>query len=195
MSEVTTNGKQIFWQNPTPPSPRNSRIIRLQIEKETKESIKLHYEAIEEQILNLQPSRVTFGDKSYTFKHHAVCTMMDCKTCNVLTKTALLQACNVCRATPKELNNLDLLLKKQYPTTAFFKFGIFRLVKRNSKMLPLPVGLFSEDVLETSQKEFKNIRLFYDSKTSRIDTNTDIVHWMLMAGSKLDDPSRSDRAQ
>ncbi|CAH2102663.1 unnamed protein product [Euphydryas editha] len=49
------------------------------------------------------------------------------------------------------------------------------------KELPLPVGLFSEDVLETNQKEYKSIRLFHARKTSRIDTNTDIVHWMLIA--------------
>lgn len=36
MSEVTTNGTQILWQNPSPSSFRYNRIIRLQIEKETK---------------------------------------------------------------------------------------------------------------------------------------------------------------
>ncbi|KAI4465067.1 aspartyl/lysyl-trna synthetase [Holotrichia oblita] len=45
MSEVTTSGTQIFWQNPSPSSSRYNRIIRLQIEKETKESVKHHYEA------------------------------------------------------------------------------------------------------------------------------------------------------
>lgn len=121
MSEVTTNGKQIFWQNPSPSSSRYNRVIRLQIEKETKESGKHHYEVMKEQITSLLPTEVTLGDKSYTFEHHPVCTMMDGKTCNVLTDTSSSQACNVCKA--KELNNLDLLLNKQYPTRAF-KFGI-----------------------------------------------------------------------
>ncbi|XP_047118530.1 calsequestrin-2-like [Schistocerca piceifrons] len=49
------------------------------------------------------------------------------------------------------------------------------------KELSLPVGLFSEDVLESSQKEYKGLRLFHARKTSRIHTNTDIVHWMLIA--------------
>lgn len=124
MSEVTTNGKQVLWQNPSPSSSRYNRIIRLQIEKETKESVKRHYEAIEEQISSLQPTEVTFVDKSYTLEHHAVCTMMDGKTCNVLTDTSSSQACNVCKATSKDLNNLDLFLQKQYPTTSSFKFGI-----------------------------------------------------------------------
>lgn len=55
--------------------------------------------------------------------------------------------------------------------------------RHDIKELPLPVGLFSEDVLETSQKQFKSIRLFHDRKTLRIDTNTDIVHWMLIIAS------------
>lgn len=120
---TTTNGKQIMWQNPSPSSSRYSRIIRLQIEKETKESVKLHYDEIEEQILRLHATKVTFGDNTYTFKHNAVCTMMDGKTCNVLTDTSSTQACNICKATPKELNNIDLLLRKQY-SKAPFKFGI-----------------------------------------------------------------------
>lgn len=46
----TTNGKHIIWQNPSSASSRYSRIIRQQIEKETKESVKLHYNEIEDQI-------------------------------------------------------------------------------------------------------------------------------------------------
>lgn len=46
------------------------------------------------------------------------------------------------------------------------------------KSLPLPIGQLSEDVLEASQKAYKNIRLQHTRKTSRVDTNTDIMHWM-----------------
>ncbi|KAF5281750.1 hypothetical protein FQR65_LT14545 [Abscondita terminalis] len=53
------------------------------------------------------------------------------------------------------------------------------------KTLPLPVGLFSEDVLETSQKEYKSFRLFHARKTSRTNTNTDIAHWMLIASDPI----------
>lgn len=53
------------------------------------------------------------------------------------------------------------------------------------KALPLPVGLFSEDVLEAAQKEYKSLRLFHARKTSRIHTNTDIVHWMLIASDPI----------
>lgn len=49
----------------------------------------------------------------------------------------------------------------------------------------MPVGLFSEDVLEISQKEYKSLRLLHARKTSRIDTNTDIVHWMLIASDTI----------
>ncbi|KAK9711240.1 hypothetical protein QE152_g25577 [Popillia japonica] len=123
MCEVNAKGKQIFWQNPYPSSSRYSLIIRLQIQKEAKEAVKLHYQATEEEILRLYPTQVTLADKCYTFQHLPVCTMMDGKTCNVLTDTSSSPACNVCKATPKQLNNLDLLLKKQYSTTSS-NFGI-----------------------------------------------------------------------
>ncbi|CAH2093577.1 unnamed protein product [Euphydryas editha] len=44
--------------------------------------------------------------------------------------------------------------------------------------VPLPMGQLSEDVLEASQKEYKNIRLMHSRKTSRVNTNTDILHWL-----------------
>lgn len=49
----------------------------------------------------------------------------------------------------------------------------------------MPVGLFSEDALETSQKEYKGLRLYHARKTSRIHTNTDIVLWMLIASDPI----------
>ncbi|KAG8179246.1 hypothetical protein JTE90_004074 [Oedothorax gibbosus] len=42
--------------------------------------------------------------------------------------------------------------------------------------LPLPLGQLSEDVLEASHKLYKNLRLFHSRKTSRINTNTDILN-------------------
>lgn len=49
------------------------------------------------------------------------------------------------------------------------------------KSLPLPVGQLSEDVLEASHKEYKNIRLFHSRKTSRVNTNTDILNMLLIS--------------
>uniref|UniRef100_A0A6P7GJF5 Uncharacterized protein LOC114337613 n=1 Tax=Diabrotica virgifera virgifera TaxID=50390 RepID=A0A6P7GJF5_DIAVI len=49
------------------------------------------------------------------------------------------------------------------------------------KSLPLPVGQMSEDVLEASQKSYKNLRQFHSRKTSRLNTNADIFNWMLIS--------------
>lgn len=51
--------------------------------------------------------------------------------------------------------------------------------------LPLPVGQLSEDVLEASHKSYKNLRLYHARKTSRINTNTDIMHWMLVSSDPI----------
>lgn len=48
------------------------------------------------------------------------------------------------------------------------------------KSLPLPLGQLSEDVLEASHKSYKKLRQYHSRKTSRIDTNTDILNWMLI---------------
>lgn len=84
--------------NPSPSSPRYSRIIRLIIAKETRESL---YQFIEEKIANLQPTKILLGDKCYIFTHRSMCTLMDGRTCNILMGTTSLQECKVCHATPK----------------------------------------------------------------------------------------------
>lgn len=45
---------------------------------------------------------------------------------------------------------------------------------------PLPIGTLSEDIQESRQKDFKNYRLFYARKTSRLSTNTDIFNLLLI---------------
>ena len=47
--------------------------------------------------------------------------------------------------------------------------------------LPLPPAQLSEDVLESSHKAYKNSRIYHARKTSRINTNRDILNWMLIS--------------
>lgn len=48
------------------------------------------------------------------------------------------------------------------------------------KSMILPIGLLTEDIQESRQKDFKNFRLFHTRKTSRVNTNTDIFNMMLI---------------
>lgn len=57
------------------------------------------------------------------------------------------------------------------------------------KSLPLPVGQLSEDVIEASHKEYKNLRQYHSRKFSRANTNSDIFNWMLVSS----DPVLADK--
>lgn len=48
---------------------------------------------------------------------------MDGKTYNVLTETSSSQACNICKITPKDINDLEKV-KKQVSDISAYKFGI-----------------------------------------------------------------------
>ena len=61
---------------------------------------------IEEQVptvVNLENSQTS------VVKHILGMIMIDGKTCNAITDTKSAQTCNVCGATPKEMNNLKKL--------------------------------------------------------------------------------------
>lgn len=45
--------------------------------------------------------------------------------------------------------------------------------------------LLKPNELEASQKEYKNIRLMHSRKTSRVNTNTDILHWLCINSDPL----------
>lgn len=57
------------------------------------------------------------------FKHIPICTMLDGKTVNVLTETKSIQACNVCKATPKHMNDLENIIQRGCDEDTF-KFSI-----------------------------------------------------------------------
>lgn len=45
----------------------------------------------------------------------------------------------------------------------------------------LPIGLFSEEAQEARNKDFRNVRENNSRKSSRINTNEDILHWLLIS--------------
>lgn len=101
--------KKIIWKNPRPSSTRFCRPIRIQLIKETTEVSKEEKQYIENQINNLVPSKVScpVGDVSVT--HKMALTMIDGKVCNAITSTASAQTCNICGATPKKMNNIQVV--------------------------------------------------------------------------------------
>lgn len=55
----------------------------------------------------MEPTLIVLGNREIKLKHIPICTMLDGKTVNILTDTASSQACNICKATPKDFNNLE----------------------------------------------------------------------------------------
>lgn len=45
----------------------------------------------------------------------------------------------------------------------------------------LPIGYFSEEAQEARNKDFRNIRENHSRKSSRENTNEDILHWLLIS--------------
>lgn len=45
----------------------------------------------------------------------------------------------------------------------------------------LPIGTFSEEAQEARNKDFRNVREFNSRKSSRANTNEDILHWLLIS--------------
>lgn len=124
MSVVHREKKFIFWKNFTPSSTKYCRPICFKLVKENNETTKQIYDSIVQQIQNLKPTDIVLNaEKSIQFKHLPICTMMDGKTCNVLTDTASTQACNICQVTPKDINDLENVRARPCNISAF-KFGI-----------------------------------------------------------------------
>lgn len=49
----------------------------------------------------------------------------------------------------------------------------------------LPIGFYSEEAQEARNKDFRNIREHQTRKSSRQNTNEDILHWMLITSDPL----------
>lgn len=106
--------KKILWQNPRPSSTRYCRAIKLEFIKETAEVIRTEKAKMDQQIKELLPSEVNIPDLPHVTVHHDLCmTMIDGKACNALTNTNSAQKCNMCGATPADMNKIDEVLKRE----------------------------------------------------------------------------------
>lgn len=97
----------ILWKNPHPSSVRYCRPVRLQFLKETQNVIKTEREYIEAQINRLDPFRISSPIK-LEIRYRLILTMADGKVWSALIDSSS-QICYICKASPKEMNNLDLI--------------------------------------------------------------------------------------
>lgn len=114
------------WKNQRSSSTMYCRMLRFAYQKESTENIKLELANIEEQIQGLEPTKINVKGIDIQIKHSLLCTMIDGRVRQVITKTISTQRCCIYGAPPKEMNNLDVILKKDVNLGAY-QYGLSTL--------------------------------------------------------------------
>lgn len=105
---------------------RYCRIIKFEFTPEIAENTLKEYNYYSQETNNLRPTQVILGDISFCVVHYLECTMIDGKTCNVLTNEKSSASCNICGARPSQMNELQLVHSLP-PKAEFYKLGLSTL--------------------------------------------------------------------
>lgn len=100
-----------LWKNPDPSSIRFCRPLMFEFMKENLENIKKTFDFYSESFSNLGSKKIPVVDGFVTIKYAVDFTMIDGKTCNAISGQKA--SCNICNATPTEMNDLDKIDKKK----------------------------------------------------------------------------------
>lgn len=111
----------IIWENETPNSSRYCRPICFDFMKENSTNVEAVINSLTAEIESLIPTKINDTE----IQHDLLFTMIDGKITSYLSNTST-QKCDICKALPSEINNLDLILKKA-PSTEIYKYGISSL--------------------------------------------------------------------
>lgn len=102
----------ILWQNPRSSSTRFCRPIRYQMLKESHMVLKDEDDYINRQIAALNPTQIEIGDRTVNIEHILLETMLDGKAANALSDNKSSQTCNICKATPNHMNDIDAVIQR-----------------------------------------------------------------------------------
>lgn len=103
-----TDNNVVIWQNDKTSSTRFCRPIQFKYAKESKDMVTECIEEIKLQINSLNP----YKKDTISVHYDLLLTMIDGKICNIITNTSSSMRCYICNATPKEMNNLNLIRTK-----------------------------------------------------------------------------------
>lgn len=123
---TSKNNNKVIWINNRPSSVRYCRPIKFTYRKETPSTTLTEYNYYKKEINNLIPTVVTVNQISFTINYNLQCTMIDGKVCNVLTSQKSSASCNICRAKPSEMNQLDRIMALPI-NKENYKFGLSTL--------------------------------------------------------------------
>ena len=103
-------GNISVWTNPKPSSIRFCRPIRVQYLKESEAILKFEKEYIQNQINLLEDSEFELINGLEVIvtkvKFNLKLTMIDGKAANAICSTSSQQVCNICSASPKQMNSI-----------------------------------------------------------------------------------------
>lgn len=121
-----TNATLIVWKNPRPSSPRFCRPIRIPFFHENTEATFNEMDYIKQQESNLVSFESIIDGKEISVSFQLAFTMIDGKVCNAITNNASTQRCYLCKASSKDFNNIDAIIKKEV-SDDHLQFGLSTL--------------------------------------------------------------------
>lgn len=118
-------GSKNIWENETPSSLRFCRPVMFEFLKENVYNIQSKYKFYEKKISELRPKKNSVKGGFVTIRYNVNFTMIDGKVCNALTGQKSSSNCNICNASPLQMNNIELIKGKEETfKTEFYKFGL-----------------------------------------------------------------------
>lgn len=117
------SGEKIIWQNPRPSSTRYCRPLKIEFVKESAAVSTAEKRRVDSEIKELLPSFVKLGENTFNVVHKLLFTMIDGKVCNAITENTSTQKCYICKATSKDFNSIDVMIKRPVKTDNL-QFGL-----------------------------------------------------------------------
>lgn len=113
------------WENSRPSSTMYCRPIRFKYIKECKDVVKSEEQIITSYIEELQPWEIYKNQEKIVVRYEMLFTMLDGSAINTLSGTNATQNCFICGATPKLMNNIDIMGGNLH--TDNYKYGLSSL--------------------------------------------------------------------
>ncbi|XP_065675290.1 uncharacterized protein LOC136091543 [Hydra vulgaris] len=128
LSGFCNNKKVLLWRNEKPSSTAYCRPIRFSFQNESKAVVIEEAKYLESEIKKCGVFNFTFNGKELVVKSIIELTMIDGKIQTILSHvTNSTQCCSVCGVSPKNMNNLEMVLKLDNSNNLELKYGLSSL--------------------------------------------------------------------
>lgn len=113
----------MIWKNPAPSSTRYCRPIKFAFVKETRNVINREVNNVKDKIESLIPTKVIVNGIEVLIESSLILCMIDGKVCNALASCSSTQSCYLCGATPREMNQPNIISRKTVDKN-YLSFGL-----------------------------------------------------------------------